>query len=70
MYIMKHDAVIMPRKEFMAEHARLAKVLKEAKTAAAAKELARQMAEIRMQMARPHANGPMIKRIKGMHAAH
>jgi hypothetical protein len=59
-YIMKHDMVTMPRKEYLAEHARLGKVLKEAKTAAAAKEYARQMAEVKMRMARPHAKGPMM----------
>ena len=50
----------MDRKDFMSEHARLAKVLKGEKTAAASKELARQMEEVkrikgRPQMAKPSA---------------
>ena len=50
---MKHGPIVMDRKDFMAEHARLAKVLKGAKTAAASKELARQMAEVKRAKGRP-----------------
>lgn len=40
----------MPKGEYLAEHARLAKVLKEAKTTAAAKELAKQRKEVDVAM--------------------
>jgi hypothetical protein len=66
---MRHDTVKMPMKTYMAEHARLAKVLKDAKTTAAAKELGRQKKEVMETMAKHRKSHMMMKRpmmIKGM----
>lgn len=58
---MKHGPITMGMKDFMAEHKRLAKVLKGAKTMAASKELARQMAEVKRVTAPHMSKGEMVK---------
>lgn len=66
---MKHDTVKMPMKTYMAEHARLARVLKDAKTTAATKELMRQKKEVMETMAKHGKSHKMIMRpmmMKGM----
>lgn len=47
---MKHEPIIMNRKDYLAEHKRLIGVLEGAKTAAAAKELAKQRKEVDIAM--------------------
>lgn len=61
--------VMMPRKDYLAEHSRLEKVLKGAKTAAAAKELARQKMEVKkstMGYSKPHSEVMMKSPMMGM----
>lgn len=66
---MRHDTVKMPMKSYMAEHARLARVLKDAKTTAASKELMRQKKEVMETMAKHGKSHMMMKApmmIRGM----